>query len=255
MDPLELLLAPQTARAREQPVHGMVTARVQKIEDDGSYRLDYLTMGSGEPSAPARVMMPMAGNKTGMHFFPQPGDEVVVAFELGDTNLPIILGAVWNNQTPPPDQAKQSPDNNVRTIVSRSGHELTFDDTPGAEKMLVKTQGGHSLTLDDAPGQGKVTLQTSGGRTLTLDDTPPGGVTRASAAGVQMEFSDAGGMLTLSAPLGVTIQSGGTITLQGMAITIQGTAVTIQGTAITLLTTGVLPTSTITLDTLPVATL
>jgi hypothetical protein len=255
LDFLEHLLAPQTARAREQPVHGLVTARVLKIEDDGSYRLDYLTMGTGEQSAPARVMMPMAGNKTGVHFFPQPGDEVVVAFELGDTNLPIILGAVWNSQTPPPDQAKQSPDNNVRTIVSRSGHELTFDDTPGAEKVLIKTQGGHQLTLDDAPAQGKVTVQTQGGRTLTLDDTPPGGITLASAAGVQVALSDAGGMLTLSAPLGVTIQSGGPLTLQGMAITLQGTAITIQGAAITLLTTGVLPTSGITLDTFPVATL
>jgi hypothetical protein len=183
-------------------------------------------------------MMPMAGNKTGMHFFPQPGDEVVVAFELGDTNLPIILGAVWNNQTPPPDQARQSPDNNVRTIVSRSGHELTFDDTPGAEKVLVKTQGGHRLTLDDAPGQGKVTLQTSGGRTLTLDDTPPGGVTLASAAGVQIAFSDAGGMLTLTAPLGVTIQSGGTITLQAPA-------------GILLVTTGSVTGSTVLIDGLP----
>jgi uncharacterized protein involved in type VI secretion and phage assembly len=194
-------------------------------------------------------MMPMAGNKTGVHFVPQPGDEVVVAFELGDTNLPIILGAVWNNQTPPPDQAKQSPDNNVRTIVSRSGHELTFDDTPGAEKVLVKTQGGHQLTLDDAPGQGKVTLQTDGGRTLTLDDTPPGAVTLASAAGVQIQFSDAGGTLTLTAPMGVTIQSGGPVSIQGMTVTITGQ------TTLALVTTGSVATSAITLDTFPVATL
>jgi hypothetical protein len=255
MEFLQHLLAPQTAQAREQPVHGLVTARVTKIEDDGSYRLDYLTMGSGEPSAPARVMMPMAGAKCGTHFFPQPGDEVVVAFELGDTNLPVILGAVWNNQNRPPDQAKQSADNHVRTIVSRSGHELTFDDTPGAEKVLLKTQGGHALTLDDAPGGGKVTLQTQGGRTLTLDDTPLGGVTLASAAGAQLSFSDAGGTLTLTAPLGVTVQSGGPITLQGTAITIQGAAVAVQGAAIALVTTGAVPTSAIVLDGLPVATL
>ena len=39
MDFLQHLLAPQTAQAREQPVHGLVTARVTKIEDDGSYVL------------------------------------------------------------------------------------------------------------------------------------------------------------------------------------------------------------------------
>src|SRR5205807_2142397 len=82
----------------------------------------------------------------------------------------------------------------------------------GAEKVLLQTQGGHSLTLEDTPAGGKVTLETPGGRTLTLDDTPPGGVTLASAAGVRLSFSDAGGTLTLTAPLGVTVQSGGPLT-------------------------------------------
>src|SRR4051794_12552542 len=128
--PLAYLMQPRLEQAREQLVHGLVTAKVRSIEDDGSYLLDYLSMSSDEPSAPARVMMPMAGANRGTYFLPQPGDEVVVAFELGNTNLPIILGAVWNNESPVPSQARPSPDNHVRTIVSRSGHELTLDDTP-----------------------------------------------------------------------------------------------------------------------------
>src|SRR5215475_3995952 len=120
MNALQALLAPQTEQARKRFVRGIVTAKVRSREDDGTYRLDYLTMGDDEASAPARVMMPMAGGKRGTYFFPEPGDEVVVAFELGDTNLPVILGAVWNQDDHPPDQADPSTDNNVRTIVSRS---------------------------------------------------------------------------------------------------------------------------------------
>src|SRR5689334_21907250 len=126
MDALYQLMAPQTEQSRKQLVHGLVTATVRSREDDGTYRLDYLTMGTDEPSAPARVMMPMAGSKRGTYFCPEPGDEVVVAFELGDTNLPVILGAVWNNNDHPPDQAQASVDNKIRTIVSRSGHEVTL---------------------------------------------------------------------------------------------------------------------------------
>src|SRR5580658_1290034 len=111
MDALSALLAPQTEQSRKRPVQGLVTAKVRSRESDGTYRLDYLTMGDDEPSAQARVMMPMAGGKRGTYFFPEPGDEVVVAFELGDTNLPVILGAVWNQNDAPPAQIDPSADN------------------------------------------------------------------------------------------------------------------------------------------------
>lgn len=218
-DPLESLMHSQLAQARERLVHGLVTARVRRIEDDGSCQLDYLSMGSDEPSAPARVMMPMAGANRGTYFFPEPGDEVVVAFELGNTNLPIILGAVWNNESRPPSQAQPSADNNLRTIVSRSGHELTFDDTPGAEKVTLRSQSGHELTLDDAPGRGGITLSTAGGKRIVLDDTPPGSISlEAGAVTIRL---DAAGPLQ--------VQAAGPVSVQGTAIALQGTAVTIGG--------------------------
>ena len=207
MSTLERIIAPQISQARERLVFGVVTAKVTKINDDNTYELSYLTMGEDEPSSPARVMMPMAGNRRGTYFHPLVGDEVVVAFELGDTNQPIILGAVWNENDQYPDQAQASPDNNIRTIVSRSGHELTFDDSPGAEKVTVKTHGGHLLELDDHPGVGKVTLRSANGRELVLDDTPVGSVTLSTPMGVQLQMQDAGGSLTLSAPLQITLES------------------------------------------------
>ena len=217
MEPLERLCESLTAQDRRHRVYGLVTAVVRAIEDDGTYRLDYLSMGSDEPSAPARVMVPMAGGRRGVHFFPEKGDEVVVAFHEGDTTQPVILGGVWNNNDRPPDQARQSPDNHVRTIVSRSGHELTFDDAPGAEKVILKSKSGHELTLDDRPGQGKVTLETARGATLILDDTPPGSATLRTPGGSQITISDAGGTMTISAPVQLQLQSG-VISLQANAI-------------------------------------
>jgi phage baseplate assembly protein gpV len=184
MDHLGGLVDRDAEEAREQRVLGLVTAVVTAINADGTYELSYLSMGDDDPSAPARIMMPMAGAGRGTYFLPEPGDEVVVAFELGDTSLPIVMGGVWNDNDAPPDQANPSPDNNVRTIVSRSGHEITLDDTPGAEKVTVKTQGGHELELDD---------------------TMPGSVTLKSAGGCELDMSDATGSLTLRAPLQITL--------------------------------------------------
>jgi hypothetical protein len=236
MEALHVLMAPQTEQSRKRQIQGLVTAKVRTREDDGTYRLDYLTMGSDEPSAPARVMMPMAGSKRGVYFFPEPGDEVVVAFESGDTNLPVILGAVWNNNDRPPDQAKQSPENNIRTIVSRSGHELTFDDTPGSEKIILRSHNGHTLTLDDEPGGPKISLTTSQGRTLALDDTPPGEISLSTPSGAQITLSDAGGTLTLAAPLQISLQSA---------------LISMQADLITLTTTGSPTASLVTIDSVP----
>jgi phage baseplate assembly protein gpV len=236
MDTLQDLLAPRIDQTRKGPVQGLVTAKVRSREDGGYYRLDYLTMGSDEPSALARVMMPMAGGKRGVYFLPEPGDEVVVAFEMGDTNLPMILGAVWNNDDKPPDQAKQSTDNNVRTIVSRSGHELTFDDTVGSEKVTLRTQGGHILTMDDQPAGPKITLTTPQGRSLVLDDTPPGQITISTVSGVSITLSDAGGMMTLAAPVQISLQSA---------------LISMQADLIDLTTTGSPTASLVTIDTMP----
>lgn len=236
MNPLEDLLRPQTTQAREQRVFGLVTATVKSIEADGTYRLEYLTMGSGEPSAPARVVMPTAGKNRGVHMFPDVGDEVVVGFEVGDTGQPLILGAVYNSESPAPAQAKPSAENNVRTIVSRTGHEITLDDSPGAGKVTIRTASGHEITLDDAPGVGKITVATAAGQALVLDDTPPGSVSLKTKLGAGVEASNAGGTVTIIAPGGLTLQAG---------------VINLKGAAINLLTTGVPTGSMVTIDGVP----
>jgi len=253
---------PQTHQNREQRVFGLVTATVVTYDDEekGAYLLKLHGMNGQEDddnSAPARVMTPMAGEGRGLHFFPEPGDEVVVGFVAGDTNNPIILGAVWNGEAPPPAQARESKENNVRTIVSRSGHELTFDDTAGSEKLLLKTKGGHQVVLDDVPTGPRITISSRQGRTVVLDDTPPGKVAIQTPS-CQISLDDAGGILTigattainLNAPiiglnaLAITMGSGGAgavtlrassaIALEAPAIELNGTNIALNGTAMTL---------------------
>jgi uncharacterized protein involved in type VI secretion and phage assembly len=224
-DFLARAFAPQSAQNREQRVYGLVTARVEKIEDDGTYGLKFFGMNGGDDddqSAPARVMMPMAGKGSGVHFFPEPGDEVVVGFHAGDTNHPIILGAVWNGASTPPAQAKRSARNHVRTIVTRSGHELTFDDTPGAEKVTVKSQGGHSIVLDDNPIGPQVTVSTRLGKSVTLDDTLPGTLSLVTPTC----------QVIMAEPGVVSINATATITLTAPAITLSALAIALNGAVV-----------------------
>lgn len=230
-DLFDRMFAHQSFQAREQRVLGITTATVDKLEDQGMYRLKIHGMNGqpgDDPSAPARMMSPMASGQYGAYFFPEQGDEVVVAFMQGDPNMPVILGAVYNKDNAPPTQAKQSTDNNVRAIVSRSGHQLTFDDTSGSQKITIQTQGGHSIVFDDAPGGPKITISSAGGRQVILDDTPPG----------QISIQSPTCQITMAEPGQLSIQAATSISLSATSISISGASVTIASASGTSLIDG-----------------
>jgi phage baseplate assembly protein gpV len=247
MDFFDSVFADQDRERRERSVHGIAIAKVTGRMPDGTYELTYLSMGNNAPSAPARMMMPNAGKKRGMYWMPEPGDEVVVAFEGGDSNMPIILGALFNAESPTPDQARPSNDNDIRTIVSRSGHEITLDDSTLAGKVIVRTNDGRSLTLDDTP-PGKVKLETPSGISIELDDatgtlklTAPTAIVLESAA---LQLSVGGMSVAPGAAPGT-----GTMSINvPAAVSIQSTAISLDAAAITLTTTGTMPTCMVVID-------
>jgi uncharacterized protein involved in type VI secretion and phage assembly len=132
---------------RSAPQLGIAFAEVMG-QTEGGYTLRYLTGNHDAPSAPARVASFMAGNQRGAFFMPERGDEVVVGFEMGDLNRPVILGALWSDVDGVPPGIDPNESNNIRTITSRAGHQVTFDDS-AAGKITIKTQGGMEITLED----------------------------------------------------------------------------------------------------------
>lgn len=156
--------------AIEARVSGLRYAEVDSLdEDSGGYILRWLTGNVDEPSAPARVASFMAGRERGAYFMPEPGDEVVVGFEQGDFERPVILGALWSSETDPvPANVDTSADNNIRTIVSRSGHQLNFDDTPGSEKVTLQSANNKlKVVLDDA--NGKIIIEVDANNRMEMD--------------------------------------------------------------------------------------
>lgn len=111
-----------------------------------------------------RLAVPMAGADRGTYFVPEVGDEVLLAFDQGDIRHPYMIGTLWNGQDSPP-QTNADGENNVRQIRSRSGHELTFDDTAGAEAIEIKTAGGHIIRLDDSSDRRRSRSRTRRART------------------------------------------------------------------------------------------
>lgn len=157
--PLHDMMRAQSEAQRAGTIGGLAFAEVVRVTDEG-YELRYLSTSQAEPSAPARVATFMAGGSRGAYFMPEVGDEVVVGFELGNIDQPVILGSLWSDVDRPPEEADTSASNNRRTIVSRAGHQITLDDTPGQGKIVLKTKGGVEITLEDTTK--KITIKSTG---------------------------------------------------------------------------------------------
>jgi type VI secretion system secreted protein VgrG len=93
-----------------------------------------------------RVGTPWAGRNWGMIHIPRVGQEVIVAFEEGDPDRPIIIGSVYNYEMMPPytlpDNRTQS---GLRTRSSPSGdkdtfNELRFEDKKDKEQIYFQAQ-------------------------------------------------------------------------------------------------------------------
>ncbi len=135
--------------------HGLVPARVVEHNDPkkmGRIRIQYFWQEDG-PAYWARMVTPHAGSDRGFMFMPEVGDEVVVGFEDGDPERPIIIGCLWNgvDQAPRFDFAKDDiAPNDVKRIVTKSGNRLQMVDTPGKESVTLSTPNSVKVLLAEA---------------------------------------------------------------------------------------------------------
>jgi uncharacterized protein involved in type VI secretion and phage assembly len=151
-----------------QHIAGVAAGIVTDNEDPeglGRVKLRYPWRSTEDSSDWVRITSAMAGEDRGTFFLPEVGDEVLVAFEHGDIHYPYVIGALWNSDDVPPVEKADQTD--VRKIRSRSGHEVVFDDTDGAETVEIRTAGGHEVILDD--GENRVTIRDSAGQSIILD--------------------------------------------------------------------------------------
>ncbi|WP_246283173.1 type VI secretion system Vgr family protein [Marinifaba aquimaris] len=121
----------------------------QEIDDDGRYRikLPFETQDMSNPSKPSRLVQPYGGSGHGMHFPLSKGTEVIIAGENGDLDRPIILGAIYNQNSPSPVNSQNPTENK---LVTKAGHTLVMDDKSAEEKIKLATKSSENALLLDA---------------------------------------------------------------------------------------------------------
>jgi phage baseplate assembly protein V len=212
MTTADALRALVTPVAQHDRFYGVVVGIVTNNQDpDGLHRVKvrFPWLSNDLESNWARVAAPMTGKDRGTYFLPEVDDEVLVAFEHGQVDHPFVVGSLWNGRDGAPESNSDG-QNNHRTIKSRSGHVLRFNDKSGGETIeIIDKTGSNKIVIDSArntitiQAQSDITIKSATGK-LTMQ-----------ANGIEMK-SQMG--VSVDAAMGIDVKANAVVTVKGAMI-------------------------------------
>lgn len=181
-----------------------------------------------------RVSTLVAGQGKGTLFVPEIGDEVLVAFLMGDIKSPIVIGCLWAEKQLPEGFNEA---NDIKKIKTKHGHEIIFNDNSKEANVTIKTKKGQKLDMSEktdeivlttADSKHKLTLNEksgsveikSGNTVISLNqkgEVKIEGSNSVSVQGGQVKLQ-ATSNLELKANANMTLQAGGMMQIKGSMI-------------------------------------
>ena len=187
-------------------------------------QLDPLTLGRVQVQLPfidaidmspwARVVTPMAGQLAGHYFIPNVGDDVLVAFEHGDVNVPYVIGSLWSVMAPPP---MPSPMPQIRAIRTLTGNQIVLTEAPPSITIQTAPTGPYQTIAMNPTG---VQVATPTMVSIMVGTTTV--VVTPSAVNVQVGSTTLAvtpGAITMHAPT-ISLVADGTVTVKGALVNI-----------------------------------
>ena len=208
-DAFRALFAPMVQNDRFYGVVVGVVTNNQDPENMHRIKVRFPWLSNDVESNWARMATPMAGNDRGVYFLPEVDDEVLVAFEHGRVDHPFVLGCLWNGQDSAPESNSDG-ENNHRTIKSRSGHILRFNDKSGNETIeIIDKSGKNKIIIDTA--NNSITIEANSDITIKSST----GKLTMQANGIEMK-SQAG--VSVQAAQSIDLKAGAQVTVKGATI-------------------------------------
>ncbi|KGN41284.1 VgrG-related protein [Knoellia aerolata] len=195
------------SEARSGRMHGVAVGVVSDVKDKerlGRVRVTFPALSDNFVSTWARTLQPGAGKGRGWVILPEVGDEVLVAFGLGDFEEPYVLGGLYNGKDLPTVPMDKHVDGGTGSIVRRA-----FVSRTGMLLELLEEPGKESITLSTHDGKQRVTLVQKADAAIEIVSEGPVTVT----AKKDVKVATSGGNIALES-------SSGDITLKGMNVTI-----------------------------------
>jgi len=126
--------------------------------------------GSDDENSSCRIRVSefWSGSGWGATFLPHIGSEVIVSFEDGNPDYPLVTGRVYNADQMPYKDPETNPYLGY-FIDSSKKNSLVMDATSDAEKLTI-TNNENQIEMDNTSGSEKMTL-TDGKSTIVFDPT------------------------------------------------------------------------------------
>lgn len=141
-----------------------------ELDEYGQYKVqltfDHTDKAAGHGSARIRMASPYAGADHGMHFPLHKDTEVLLSFNGGDPDQPVILSAVPNSDT---RNIVTRDTANLSRIATKGGNQMFMSDSPGAETTWLHSPHNNSHVIIGA-------MAASADGTDTNADTPNNGL-------------------------------------------------------------------------------
>lgn len=145
--PFESTLPPVNGKVfkPEAEKHTAIVIENNDPEELGRVRVQFNWQEGEEMTPWIRVSTAHAGEKRGVYFTPELGDEVIVDFEHNNPNKPYVCDTMYHGETKPEyfDQ-----DNNFKFIKTRSGHTILLNDEEGKETITIADKNENFIKLN-----------------------------------------------------------------------------------------------------------
>ncbi|MCB2147259.1 MAG: type VI secretion system tip protein VgrG [Deltaproteobacteria bacterium] len=116
-----------------------------------------------------RVSQQWAGAGWGAMFIPHIGHEVIVDFEEGDPDKPIIVGRVYNGNNQPADTL---PDEKTKSVIrSWNDNDIVIEDKDGDKFIQIKQANGNEIILHETSPNIEI-FQENGNKIVMTADGP-----------------------------------------------------------------------------------
>ena len=134
-----------------------------------------------------RVRQQWAGANWGAVFIPRIGHEVIIAFDEGDPDRPVIIGGVYNGTNMPPyELPAEKTKSTIKSNSTKGGggfNEFRFEDKKGSEEVYLHGQKDWTIAIENDKNQTvghDETLSVGNNRTLSV------GVNKSESVGTNM---------------------------------------------------------------------
>ncbi|MCH5281438.1 MAG: phage baseplate assembly protein V [Lachnospiraceae bacterium] len=218
-------------------VSGIITGQVKENWDEehpGMVMVEYFL---GEPGKNQTdwvpVMSPYAGDQYGYYALPEVGTEVVLAFLMGNRNCPIVLGCIWNQENPLPENTANE-NNSMKKMITKGGCVIQLSEEKDEEEILIQSPSGLSIHLKD--GDKTIKINDSEEKNGVTVDIENGTLTLLAEKSLELKVGDdvmlsMGGNPKAVSITGqkVTCNADQALELKGQTAKLEGTSTEIKG--------------------------